>query len=230
MDSIFKILKIKETFFKYDDRIINLLERHEIKYRIDRFIHVNNKSFAVNVFLNGNNEAFVELSDIAKSQNYIYFSNSKSQYYKFLKRNTDLSQLQNDHWQYLMYRLDDNVEIVDAVLSKLDKMPYSFYHALVNYAINFDNINIFKYICTSYSIQISSFYSLKERVLRSECNIQFLDYLLSNNALSEIDIINGVKIIHSKDKIELALSYVDSGCLKLSEDTIRLLNEYINKN
>jgi hypothetical protein len=247
MDFILKQCGDMDTYFGYDERIINLLELHKIKYHIDDDgdICVENKSFVLNVFLDNNMEVFMELSNIVKEQNYLCFDSSESSYcYYFLKLILPFGNLEIVEFflsminfekfsaycfEMLGYRFDDNVEIVDAVLSKLSiGISDIIYLKIVSNAVKVNNINIFKYILNRKQQPLLD--SKEKYLVWEENNIEFLDYLLSRNALSEIDIINGVKIIHSKDKIELVLSYVESGRLILREDTIRLLKEYINKN
>jgi hypothetical protein len=231
------------TYFEYDDRIINFLKVHNIKYYIgdDGDIYFGNKSFIMNVFLHGDIEVFVELSDIVKEQNYLRFD-SEFGYYeyfselifpfgnlemiKFLQSRTDLSKLPMSCFEMLGYRLDDNVEIVDAVLSKL-KISNNTYLKIVSNAVEVNNINIFQYVYNM--IHVDSSELIKNNVIRNELNIEFLEFFLSKSLLSEKDIVDGI-IIDEKDKIYLILSYVESGRLKLSNQTIRLLDEALNKN
>jgi hypothetical protein len=69
MDIILKKFKRVETFFHHNNRIIDLLNLHKIKYRIDnKTIYIDNESFITNVFLNSNVEVFMILTNIVKTE------------------------------------------------------------------------------------------------------------------------------------------------------------------
>jgi hypothetical protein len=140
--------------------------------------------------LDNNIEVFVKLSDIVKDKHYIHFHGSESEYYKyfltfifsfgnlemmqFVQSKIDLSKLSSKHFEYLAFRLDDNVEIVDAVLGKSRKDVNVPYTKIASLAMEMNNINIYKYI---HNFTQKTPFRLQERKLTwTKCNIEFLDF------------------------------------------------------
>jgi hypothetical protein len=157
----------------------------------------------------------------------LIFSFGNLEIIEFLKSRIDLSELPRDNLHYLGYRMDDNVEIVDAVLSKLNENVTVKYQQIASSCLVMNNINIFKYI---YDIsQKNSHHLIISNLNWHESNTEFLEFFLSKSLLSEKDIVDKVKDLN-KDKINIILSYVDSGCLKLSSKTVELLSDSIDKN
>jgi hypothetical protein len=248
MDSVLKHFNY-DTIFEYDQRIIDLLCLYGVEHTIDAdgpIICCRNKSLLVNIFLSNNVEFFSELSDIVKDGGYRRFYGSHSYYYEifstaifcfgnvemveYLSNKIDLLILPKYCFEYLAYRLDDNVEIVDTVSKKVTgNIPYARIACSAAYA---NNINIFKYIYDFTLIdgypQIKFFNAIKNVLIWKKSSIEFLEFFLIKSLLSEKDIINGVKIVKAKNKIDLVLSYVDSGRLKLSSKTVDLLNKSID--
>jgi hypothetical protein len=234
--------------FSYDKRIIDLFLKYGIEHTLSDDIYCPTKEFVVNVFISGNIEVFSELGNIiidnrdyCFGQGYYYFFSSVVFCYgnlemiDFFKHKINLSNVLSDHFRYLAYRIDDNVEAVDAVLNGLiigeKSIPY-FDMALITMDTN--NINIFKYLYQNVLIhkdpELRYFDVTKKTFLWSTYDVNFLDFFISKSLLSEDDIVDGISIVNTKNKLDVVLSYVESGRLKLSDKTVELLNESINKN
>jgi hypothetical protein len=248
MDNILEQFN-KDILFGYDKRIIDLFCLHDIPYVIsdpgyDIIIYGETKSIVMKIFLNNEIEILSELSDIIRETGYCHY-NDRSSYYEymsififsfgnmemieFLQSKINLSKIPDYKLQYLAYRFDDNAEIIDIVLSKLDEGKNIPYAEMANIAMDVNNINIFKYIYNNKLIntdpQLTSLLGTNKSFIWRECSVELFDFFLSKSILSEKDIIDGIKIVDNEHKLEIVLSYVESGYLKLSNDTIELLNE-----
>jgi hypothetical protein len=248
MDSLLKKFS-GEIIFRYDKRIVDLFCLHNIEYTVrvsfdGNAIFCQTKSLVMAIFLNGNVEVFSELSNVVREMGYIYFNKSEHSYYeylsplifcfgnlemiKFLQSKINLSRISPHSLKYLAYRFDDNVEIVDTVLKNLDNDHNFLYTDMAFNSMCVNNINIFKYVYNN--SQMESFCSENNRLIWSNSNIEFLEFFLSKSAMSEKDIIDGIKIADNVDKLHLVLSYVESGRLSLKCKTIKWLNEAMVKN
>jgi hypothetical protein len=248
MDSVLAKFGYTVTFDN-NNSIINFFNLHNIKYeKSDGMVCCHIKSLIPTIFMNDNIEIFVELCDIVEETNYRYFSGKTGYYYflsdvilcfgnkqmiDFLQSRIDLCIIPTDNLKYLGYRLDDNVEIVHIVLNKFKNNQLVSYSVIASNAISSDNINIFKYLYNSLintDPLIEYCQGKTYDLIWTKSNIQFLEFFLSKSLLSEKYIIHGANIVNDNDKINLVLSYVDSGRLKLSDKTIKLLNRSVNKN
>jgi hypothetical protein len=237
------------VMFDNNQRIINLFNIHNIEYEMtNNKVSCKIKSLISNIFMNDNVEVFVELSNIIEETDYRYFRGKIGYYHfftnvilcfgnkqmiDFLQSRIDLCSVPTNDLKYLGYRLDDNVEIVHVVLDQFKNNQYVPHTKMLAKAISSDNINIFKYVYNSVintDPLIEHCLMTKYNLIWTKSNIQFLEFFLSKSLLSEKDIIRGALIVTNNEKIELVLSYVDSGHLKLSDETVKLLNEFIDKN
>jgi hypothetical protein len=239
-----------ELNFPYNRRIIDLLRSHDVEhtYDIEVFmIFIPTESFVTKIIVNNDIDTFMAIGDIVQK---LYDTFPDCDYYKYLARlimsfgnlemieslftKINLSILSSYHFVIVGYRFDDNVEIVASIFNKLKDGGYqSLYSRIAYNAVTANNINIFKYVYEYTLIdgkpQIESFNLIKRCIIWENPSNQFLEFFLSKSVLSESDILNGIKLVNNKDKIDVVLSYVDSGRLKLSDKTIRSLNEAIDK-
>jgi hypothetical protein len=196
---------------------------------------------------NNNIEVFSKLGDIVIENGNIYFGEGYYLYFsryvfsfgnlemvEFIMDKINLSTASLDYVKYLAYRIDDNVEVVDAVLTELiaDK-KYRPYSEMAYYAMNANNVNIFKYIYNNILVyqdpELKSFSHTKDCFIWSTFHTEFLEFFLSKSLLSVENIVRGIKIANTKDKLDIVLSYVESGRLKLNCWGLKLLEDSIKK-
>jgi hypothetical protein len=248
MDSLLDrfILEIK---FEHDERILDLFRLHGIEYQVNNnIIYCKTKSLTLIVFVDNNIDIFSKLGDLVceKGENSLYFSSGYYVYFsifvfslgnlemiEFLYSKINFHYIPRDHFNYLGYRLDDSIEIVDRVINKLTDKNYLPFSDIAHAAMYANNINIFKYIYDNVFINTDTQLNIspytKENTLWSTHCVEFLEFFLSKSLLSDKDIRYGIKIVNTRDKRTIVLSYVESGRLKLSCETIQLLNELVNK-
>jgi hypothetical protein len=253
MDSVLQKF-VSKLILPYDKRIVDLLDSQQIEYLINNpqdtyTICCQTKDFVTNILLNGNIDVFSKLIDPIAEKAHVHTVN-EDHYFRlfwrlifcfgnlemieFFHGKYNLLKVPYDHFEYVAYRLDDNAEIVEAVLSKIRGYTFPLFDNLASEAIYSNNIKIFKYIY-DYTLvdgesHIRFLYSIKRCFIWTSPCIEFLEFFLSKSLLSEDDIINVIDYDNILDKVEVVLSYVESGHLKLSSKTVGLLNEAINKN
>jgi hypothetical protein len=248
-----------ELYFHKDNEIINLFDSLGIGYNLSgNTIACRTKIFVIKIMLENNIKALSRLGDIVKKSGYIHFYSCKNdldpfylcmasyifgfgtiEMINFLQSQLDIRKLnmRRKCFNFLMSRYDDNIEIVYAILSKLIGTIDNELSVLSNFAYkaaSVNNINIFKYLCDGIIITMDpkmiNFKLMKKALIWTTYDIDFLEYFLSKLVLLEKDIMGGINIVDSKDKLEVVLSYVDSGRLRLSNETVKLLNQLMDKN
>jgi hypothetical protein len=123
-------------------------------------------------------------------------------------------------------RRDDNVEIMDILITALRKCTYyvTSFNGLIttlNILFQCQNVNTFKYLygilSKDFSESIYNSHYFDKKLLWFGKNIEIIQFLIDNNYLTTQNIIDGVQLNRDPEIINLMKEYISSGKLNISD-------------